>query len=333
MRLTPGLARFVSAFIYGFALILPLMNQSGVITVYEAIPIVWLLFLIPAFLLHRSVKRISGGKGGVKVTLAAYILVSSVYSVLEPVMAGYNLGYFAFLIPVVISFLLFLPSLWVRHRFYFAKPKEGIPTEQKYTENLRNMLAGIDVNPPEVSISDMPLRIGRSYVTYTDGIGKRILIHSDATTIFSEDELNAIILKKYFEMKNRDALKFIYTSNLAAIVVIDGLILSAILETFLNGQPLISLILIGAMLVFVGLIISLPLILRNLVIRKEVSSDLKSVRLSGNPENLKSYIIKSLENYKPSPLMTDKRLNRVRKVLEKQDLYRIRKMETSTPGR
>ena len=87
------------------------------------------------------------------------------------------------------------------------------------------------------------------------------------------------------------------------------------------------------MLVFVGLIISLPLIIRNLVRRKEVLSDLEAVRLSGNPDSLKSYIIKSQENYKPSPLMTDKRLIRVRRVLEKQDQYRMHKIETYVSGR
>lgn len=327
MKLSPGSARIISAFIYGFALILPLMNQSGAITVYEAIILVWVFFLIPAFLLYRSVRNISGGKSGIKVTIVVYILISSVYSVLEPIMAGYNLGYYAFLVPVVISFLLFLPSLWVRHRFYFAEPKRDIPSDSKYTENLRKMLSGVDENPPQVSVTSTPLKNGRSYVTYTDGIGKRILIHSDAIDLFSEDELNAIILKKYFEMKNRYALKFIYMSNLAVIVFVDGMILSSILEIFLSSQTLLSLILIGAILVFVGLIISLPFILRILVLRKEVMSDLKSVSLSGDPENLKSYITKSLENYKPSSLMTDKRLIRVQKVLEKQDIYRIRKME------
>lgn len=248
-------------------------------------------------------------------------------------MAGYNLDYFAFLIPIVVSILMFLPSVLVRHRFYFAEPKGEMQPDRKYTENLRNMLAGVEENPPEVSVTHAPLRSGRSYVTYTDGIGKRILLHSDAMDLFREDELNAVILKEYFELKNRYGLKFVYSSNLVAIALVDGIVILSILSTFLNGQSIISLILIGAMLVVIGMIISLPLLIRKLILRKEVLSDLKSVRLSGNTENLKPYITKSLDNYRPSPLMTDKRLARVRKILEKQDMYRIHKIETSLSGR
>ncbi len=329
MRISSSSARLISAFIFGFALIIPLMNRGGVITVYEAIAFIWLLFLIPAFFLHTSIKRASEGKGQLKVTLAIYVLASSVYSALEPVMAGYDLGYFAFIIPLLISFLLLLPSLWVRHRFYYAKPKQQITADSRYTESLRNAVKGIDDDPPEVAIADTPMRNGRSYVTYTDGVNKKILIHSEALELFDEKELNAAVLKKYFEIRKKDALKFIYASNLAVVAFVDGLIILAILSTIMNSQTYLSYILLAAMLVLVALIITMPYLIRILVRRKEASSDLECVRLSGNAEYLKSYITKSLANYKPSPLMTARRIDRVRKVLGKQDLYRLNKIDSA----
>lgn len=191
-------------------------------------------------------------------------------------------------------------------------------------------MATIDEEPPEVCISNIPLRAGRSYVTYTYGEKKRILIHSGAVSLFSENELNAVILKKYFEIRRKDALKFVYTSNLATIAFVDGVIIPVVLSTFLNSQTFISYVFIAVTLVSVVLIAPLPYIIRALMKRKEISSDLASVRLSGDSENLKSYITKALENYKPSPLMTDKR---VRKLMGKQDLYRVHRIESSGFGR
>lgn len=327
MKVPAGISRFAGAFVFGLAIIFPLMNQGGVITFYEAIAGIWLLFLIPAYLLYIRLRKSVAKPQSMKTTIAIYVMGSSLYSIVEPVLAGYRLGYFMFIIPILVSLSLMMPSLYIRNRFYNANSKMDIASDSKYTGNLRKMLTGIDDNPPEVFINNMPLRVGANYVTHTDGKNKRIMIHSDAVDLFTEDELNSAILKKYYDLKNKTGLKLIYRINVLVIVFADFLIVSAILFQYITNLNVQLIIAMAMFWVTLGFIAGFPLILRRMAFGQESASDLASVKISGGFEHMKSYISKSVDNYKVSPLVVGRRYERVLKFTRKQSEKRLNALE------
>lgn len=87
------LSRFIGALLFGAVIIFPLINQSGIITIYEVLLGIWLVFLIPAYLGYRSLsKNLEKKKSALIMTTALYLMGSTLYSLVEPIIAGYNIG-------------------------------------------------------------------------------------------------------------------------------------------------------------------------------------------------------------------------------------------------
>ena len=242
-------------------------------------------------------------------------------------MAGYNLGLYMFLIPVPASFIIMAPSLFIRHRSLNTEPKMGIPSDNGYTGNLRESLRGIDENPPEVFIIPAPLRTGSSFVTYTDGRAGRILIHSEALNAFTEEEINSAVFKKYFEKRNKDALRFTYKVNFMVMLYVDALIISGSIVHFIHDQSFQLAVLLTLAAITFGSILSFQFIIRLMVYRKETVSDLAIARVLGDFSGLKSYIVKSTDNYRVSPLVVGKRYERAINFQKKLAGKRIRYLE------
>ncbi len=328
MRTSLNFSRYLSAFILGTAIIFPLMNQSRVITVYEAIAGIWILFLVPTYFFYRNLRKNAGKSPSLKLALVVYALGSSLYTLIEPLMAGYNLGLYMFLIPIPASVIIFVPSLFIRHRSINAKPKTEQPPDIKFTENLRKLLRGVDDNPPDVFLNPAPVRVGSNYVTYTDGKSGRISIHSEALDKFTDEEINSAVLKKYFEKKNGDALKFIYKVNFIVMFYVDALIILAAAFQFITDQNLQLAVLLTLAAVTFGFILGFQFVVRLLVYRKEAVSDLATARVLADVSGLKSYIVKSMENYQVSPFVVGKRYDRVMNFQKKLAGKRISNIES-----
>lgn len=326
MRRNDNASRFLIAFVFGLVIIFPLMNNSGVITWYEAIGGIWLLFLIPAYMFYLRTKRMSGKSPSLKVTIAIYVLVSSLYSFIEPVLAGYSLGLFKFVIPLLVTLTLFVPSIYLRSRVYNKIQDSMMSSDSKFTNNLKRTLSGIDDNPPEVFVNEQPLKMGAAFVTHTDGKNGRIMIHSEALGIFTESEIDSAVLKAYFDLKNRGGLKTLYRINALVVAFVDCLVILAIIFPYINSQILQVVSLSCMVVITFGFIIGFPRALRMLVFKQESTSDSASVRISGDSESLVSYISKSTENYRSSPFITSKRLERVIKYREKQSELRRKRL-------
>lgn len=142
--------------------------------------------------------------------------------------------------------------------------------------------------------------------------------------MFSENEIKSAILKKYFELKNKSGLKLIYRLTAIIIFFVDALIFLSITVSYITNQNLQLVISFAVLLLTFGFIFSFQLILRKLLLVNEIRSDRYSTKISGNPEDMKSYISKSSENYMFSPLAIGRRYERAMTYQKKQAERRIR---------
>lgn len=324
---TRKLVRYASALVFGFAIVLPLANQSGLINIYEAIVGMWLLLLIPAFLFYRTISKSGSRKLASRLTAVAYILISSLYTLLEPTVAGYNIGYYAFLIPLPASLIIMMPSIFVMYRSKYARPKKEVQTDAKYTDSLKSMLSGIDDSPPEVFIRPSGRRVGSSFLGHTDGPEMRLSISEDAQEIFGEEEIGAALLKTYFEAKDRAAEKFVYKVNVSVMLYVDAIILLPSLANEVSNGFLKLAIALALAVVVLGFIGSFPFIIRRLILKKDMSSDAKASSLLKEPDQLKSFIMKAARNYRMPPLATPRRAERVVSQQEKLARKRVENLE------
>lgn len=322
------LTRYGIGVILGFSIILPLMNQNGVISIYEAITGIWLLFLIPAYFLYRSFRKNAPKKTSFYLSFSMYLMGSTLYSLVEPIIAGYNVYPYTFLIPIPTSFIVMLPSIVIRNRTFNAKPKSDIQSDPDYTEYLRVAVEKIDQNPPEVFISPTPVKIGSSFVTHTDGRSARVLIHSEALDKFSEDEIRSAVVKKYFEFKQKSSLKFIYRINFLALFILEGAIILTSLVNYVTTPDLKIAMLVAMLVLVFGSISSFPFAARRLIFLKERVSDVASAIQTNDTKGMKNYIIRSTENYVVSPLATGRRYERTIKFQKNLAARRISYLES-----
>lgn len=321
--------RFVGPIIIGFSIIFPLLNQSGTITIFEAILGIWLLFLVPAFLLYRNLRKNASKRMSFTLAMVIYAMGASLYSLIEPIIAGYNVFPYMFLIPIPASFIIMLPSILIRNRTIHAKPKTDIPSDPKYSEYLRKKVERFDQNPPEVYISPAPVRIGSAFVSHTDGKPVRIIVRSEAIEKFREDEIESAILKIYFDMKEKGALKSIYRLNFVVLFFLDGTIILTTFANYISDQNVKLVILPVLLILVLGFMALFPTITKKLVLVKEISSDSSAAKLIGDIESLKSYISKSAENYVVSPMAVGRRYERIINSQKRLAQKRIRKLELS----
>lgn len=325
LRTSPG--RIAISFLIGLVIIFPLLNQSGVLTIYEAIAGIWSVFIIPAFFLFRSLSKAGGKRPAMKFTVALYVLGASFYSLVEPLIAGYDLGLYAYLIIVPASLIIMVPSIFVWYRSAHAAEKTNLQIDNELSDSLRSMLAGTDDRPPEVYIRSSGRKIGSRIVTHTDGPNPKIGIYGDAKEKYDKEEISAALLREYFEIRGKSAMRFVVNINLAIMLYVDGIIaLSALgrMESA-NLLGLVLTVLLGV-LVF-GFIAGFPAILKLMTLRKESGTDIKAAKYLNNVGPLESLIRKGVENYVIPPLATPKRVNRIMATQNKLADRRIKILE------
>lgn len=322
------LYQYIAAFLFGAVIIFPLMNQSGVISIYEALLGIWLTFMVPAYLGYRSLSRTGNKKAALIMTVVLYLMGTSLYSLVEPIIAGYNIGTYIFLIPVPASLIVMVPSMFIYRRSRYAKPKDGLPLDESLTNWLASMVKASDPSPPEVVQASQPRRIGATFASHTDGTVRKILIAEDAREIFDEEELRAAVLKAYYELKSRAAEKFVYKLNYSVMIYVDAIILlSAFANTLSISALQVALLLALACVVF-GFIVGFPFLIRHLVKRKDFASDSRTVTALNDSTALKSYIRKAVDNYIMSPMATPRRQARAIAYQRKLAMMRIMHLDT-----
>lgn len=308
-RLSP--ARIVTFFLIGFVIIFPLLNQGGIINIYEAIAGIWAVFLIPAFLLYRTLSKSGGKKAALKFSAVLYVGAASLYSLVEPLIAGYDLGSYVYLILIPASLIIMMPSIYIWYKGRHARERPNLQIDETLTASLRAMLAGYDDNPPEVFIRSGDRKLGANFVTHTDGPNPKIGIFASAKGIYDEKEINAAILREYFDLKNRVASRFVITINLLIMMYLDGIVILSQLARVENSN-ILGLVFVGALGVLVfGFIGGFPALLKMLTFRKESGSDEKAARYMKDIDPLKSLILKGAENYIISPMATSRRAERM----------------------
>lgn len=330
MRISP--ARIAVSFLIGFVIIFPLLNQSGVITIYEALAGIWAVFLIPAFFLFRTLSKAGNNRLALRFTAFVYILGSSLYSLVEPLIAGYNLGVYVFLIIIPASLIVVVPSFYLWYRSRYAHEKKDLQIDEELTGSLRNILAGIDENPPDVFIRQSNLRIGSAIVTHTNGPNPKIGVTSDAKGIYDQKEIGAAVLREYFAIKKNSALRLVFAINLSLMLYVDGIILLSGMAQMEIGNQL-GLLLISALGVLViGFIASFPYMVKLLSLRKELGVDLVAAKTLGEIETLKSLIRKGVDNYKIPAMITPRRVERMMAGQDRMAKKRIVALESLESG-
>lgn len=325
-----NMLRYLSAFLFGMVIIFPLLNQSGVISIYEALLGIWLVFLVPAYLGYRSMAKTGNRKAALILTAVIYIMGSALYSLIEPIIAGYNLGYIVFLIPVPASIIIMMPTIYIGYRSRTAKPKTGLVLDEPLTAWIRSKVENTDPNPPEVAMASRPRRVGANFASHTDGPQKKILLAQDARNIFGEDELHAAVLKTYYDMKANSSMKFIFRLNLILMLYVDAIILLTAFSKSITSSPFQLIFVLALAVVVFGFILSFPFIIRIMATRKDFFSDSKAAETLLDVESLKSYIKKAAENYIPSPMSTPTRQMKAKAYQQKIAGKRIARLENAT---
>ena len=313
MRLAGGrIYGYISAAIMGLAFLFSLMIQGGSISLIQGIEAVWLLLLVPAYLFYRVLNKSTSRKGAMKIVIPIYILGSAVYSFFVPIMAGKYTEMLSFLTPIPVTLLVMSPSFYLTFRTKNHVTGRELTPDRELTLRLGRLLEGIDSDPPEVAVSE---RLNSLMVSHTDGPVPLILISSHLLS-YDENEVNAALFKAYFDLRKNKSLRLIYQINLSVAIFLDLLIIFPLLINSISFSALQVALLAGLAVVVLGFAPAFPMIIRELSIRGEMSTDLMVAKIMGDPSPIRSLILRSAANkshYIPQAPGTERRRNRVRR--------------------
>lgn len=307
------LRRYISAFVVGVAILFPILNQNGVITAYEAIAAIWVIFLVPAYLTYLSLSDGGNRQTAMKFVAVLYVMGSVLYSLFEPIIAGVNIGFFEYLIPVPVSFIVMIPSFYLSYRSKSPRPGKILEPSDELTSRLRRLLENVDGNPPTIVFGSQGSRLP---ITHTDGPGAKIVVSSSLLSMVEGEELDAALLKAYYDMKEKKSLRLVYKINVSFMLYLDALIALPIMINSIAFSLLQEILLIALAAVVIGFMAFLPLLIREITLRNERGTDLKVIRLMGSASPLKSYILRDAEKreiFSVSAITNPSRINRIRK--------------------
>ncbi len=290
--------RIISAFVAGSIVIVPLAYSGGIIPLYVAIGLVWALMVAPAFGLYMSIRGPGGRKAARKFSLFAYILGGLFFSIATPVIAGTASPMFTYLLAVPLSLIVMTPSLYLIYRATGGKTSTE-PEDPDLSRRLRTRLESSGITGSDVMVvNSIRVPPGR-YVTHTDDPAGVVRVSGDARETLGEEELDAALVKAYYDMKNRLPMRMILQLNVSFMLYVDAIVIFGALSRALGTGIASTLSLLALAAVVIGFFPSVPLLVKELSFRKEARSDMLTARVPGLSDPLKSFIMKTAEQWTP----------------------------------
>ncbi len=331
MERRPVSRRIALVPIFVLIVFVPLLYSGGTILLYEALLLIWLVMLLPAYLIYASIRKRSSARTAGKYSAVVYVLSASFYSLATPVIAGKNLGLFGYLIIIPLAAIIMTPSLYLRYRTAHPATSQSYEKDSGLTRRLAELLPPENTDAPDVSIYEGSAGPNRK-VYYTDGPNGVIRVSRDAFENFAPMELDAAMLKTYFEKKNNMAFKTLQKINIYFAVYVSMIVVLGNLSREFGTTTAGIAFLIMLAAVVIGFIPSVPLIISESAYRKDLKSDTFAAMAMKSPDGIKSYINRGIREWSPGRVATPARIERVRRRVEKMAGRRIRHLNGLEPG-
>ena len=306
-------ATFVFVFIFTFLVLsLPLHERN-----FFSLAIVPLaLTALATVAVYSAVRKVvKDTHRAIKYTAIVFIFALIMFESIMALITIHSIASIALLAPIDLV-LLSLP-LYVTFR-----NSRGIRDGDEYSKELSERLASLTGNSNhKVYIRNVA---GPALGTATDGSDWSILIFSTALSRLNDEEIEMLMLEKYYNKELGRSGSMLYTIFGALVVLADLILATYILG--MNLPPADEAYIIPSQIVIFIAIFSLPFI----IMRKSISTyrdiDRKILSVNGNRMALISLIEKE-NDHEPLGTMTQYQYNRFKDRQKKNTQRRIRNIE------
>ena len=306
-------ATFVFVFIFTF-LVLSLPSHERNFVSLAIVPLA--LTALATVAVYSAVRKVvKDTHRTIKYMVIVFILAFIMFESIMALITIHSIASIALLAPIDLV-LLSLP-LYVTFR-----NSRGIRDGDEYSKELSERLASLTGNSNhKVYIRNVA---GPALGTATDGSDWSILIFSTALSRLNDEEIEMLMLEKYYNKELGRSGSMLYTIFGALVVLADLILATYILG--MNLPPADEAYIIPSQIVIFIAIFSLPFI----IMRKSISTyrdiDRKILSVNGNRMALISLIEKE-NDYDPPGTMTQYQYNRFKDRQRRNAERRIRNIE------
>ena len=306
-------ATFVFVFIFTF-LVLSLPSHERNFFSLAIVPLA--LTALATVAVYSAVRKVvKDTHRTIKYMVIVFILAFIMFESIMALITIHSIASIALLAPIDLV-LLSLP-LYVTFR-----NSRGIRDGDEYSKELSERLASLTGNSNhKVYIRNVA---GPALGTATDGSDWSILIFSTALSRLNDEEIEMLMLEKYYNKELGRSGSMLYTIFGALVVLADLILATYILG--MNLPPADEAYIIPSQIVIFIAIFSLPFI----IMRKSISTyrdiDRKILSVNGNRMALISLIEKE-NDHEPLGTMTQYQYNRFKDRQKKNTQRRIRNIE------